>query len=61
MRSAHFIEEDTRGFDAPFFSMTPQEAASLDPQQRGILEMTYKALENGTTLHVLQLQRFLLI
>lgn len=51
MRSAHFIKEDTRGFDASFFSMMPEEAASLDPQQRGLLEMTYKALENGIYFH----------
>ncbi|TGO48534.1 hypothetical protein BCON_0238g00010 [Botryotinia convoluta] len=35
------------GFDGAFFSMAPQEAASLDPQQRGLLDMTYLALENA--------------
>ena len=34
-------------FDAPFFSITPEEAACLDPQQRGMLEISYRALENG--------------
>jgi acyl transferase domain-containing protein len=35
--------------------MTPQEASSLDPQHRGMMETTYHALENGTisvSLHV---------
>ena len=48
MRGAHFIRDDIRAFDAPFFSITPTEAAAIDPQQRGLLETTYKALENGT-------------
>ena len=47
MRGAHFLEEDIAVFDAPFFSITPAEAASMDPQQRGLLETTYRALENG--------------
>ena len=48
MCCAHFIEEDIAAFDAPFFSMTPAEAAAVDPQQRGLLETAYRALENGT-------------
>lgn len=34
-------------FDAPFFSISPAEAAAMDPQQRGMLETAYHALENG--------------
>lgn len=34
-------------FDAPFFGITPREAASLDPQQRLLLECTWEALENA--------------
>ncbi|CAG8957353.1 hypothetical protein HYFRA_00010779 [Hymenoscyphus fraxineus] len=45
--SAHFIEENIAAFDAPFFSMTHAEAAALDPQQRGLLESSYRALENA--------------
>ena len=47
MRSGHFIEEDIAAFDAPFFSISSSDAAVMDPQQRKLLEHTYKALENG--------------
>ena len=46
-RGAHFLEEDIRAFDAPFFGFPPSEAATMDPQHRGLLETTYQALENG--------------
>lgn len=45
---ANFLEEDFRAFDAPFFSIPPSEAATMDPLQRGVLETTYRALENGS-------------
>ena len=48
-RHGHFIQDDIAAFDAPFFAMTPAQAAALDPQQRGLLESTYRALENGMT------------
>lgn len=34
-------------FDARFFDIAPREAASLDPQQRMILEVSWEALENA--------------
>ncbi|KAF2176543.1 reducing type I polyketide synthase [Zopfia rhizophila CBS 207.26] len=46
-REAHFLEGDVGNFDAGFFSMAPHEVASMDPQQRGIMETTYHALENA--------------
>lgn len=47
VRAAHFLREDITAFDAPFFSITPPEAACMDPQQRGLLETVYRAFENG--------------
>ena len=34
-------------FDASFFNISPREAESLDPQQRLVLENTWKALEHA--------------
>jgi myxalamid-type polyketide synthase MxaB len=39
--------EDIDSFDAAFFGISPREAATLDPQQRLILEVAYQALENA--------------
>ena len=47
VKGGHFLVEDLAVFDAPFFSLTPAEAASMDPQQRWLLETAYRALENG--------------
>ncbi|KAL8704317.1 MAG: hypothetical protein Q9201_002503 [Fulgogasparrea decipioides] len=47
VKKAHFLQEDISKFDAPFFSITPAEAACMDPQQRGLLETVYRALENA--------------
>ena len=47
IRGAHFLAESPEVFDAPFFSITAKEACSMDPQQRGLLETAYTALENG--------------
>ena len=46
-RGGHFIEEDLGAFDAPFFSITAAEAECMDPQQRWLLETSYRAFENG--------------
>ncbi|KAL4881183.1 hypothetical protein BJY04DRAFT_227866 [Aspergillus karnatakaensis] len=45
--AGHYISEDVRCFDAPFFSVTPTEAASMDPLQRWTLEVSYRALETA--------------
>ena len=34
-------------FDADFFEISPSEAASIDPQQRMLLEVAYEALEHA--------------
>ncbi|CAI6100676.1 unnamed protein product [Clonostachys chloroleuca] len=47
LRKAHFLKEDLGVFDAPFFSISPAEAAAMDPQQRGLLETCYHALEDA--------------
>ena len=47
VRGGHFLQTDLAEFDAPFFSIPKTEAESLDPQQRGLLESTYHALENA--------------
>ena len=46
-KGGHFIQDDVAAFDAPFFSITPNEASCMDPMQRWLLETTYKALEDG--------------
>lgn len=43
----YFLNQDLSVFDAPFFNITQQEAASMDPQQRILMECTYEALENS--------------
>ncbi|KAI1490502.1 putative polyketide synthase [Biscogniauxia mediterranea] len=49
---ACFLDRDISTFDAKLFGMTSDEASGTDPQQRIILETTYRALENaGIPLH----------
>lgn len=43
----YFLQEDIARFDAPFFNVTNQEAISMDPQQRMLLECSYEALESA--------------
>ena len=52
VRAGHFLAEDIGTFDAPFFQISPTEAACMDPQSRALLEIAYLALESaGIGLH----------
>lgn len=47
----HFLPRDIYAFDAPFFNMTADEAISIDPQHRMLLECAFEAAESaGWTL-----------
>ncbi|KAI3330341.1 hypothetical protein F4824DRAFT_478888 [Ustulina deusta] len=46
-QGGYFIKDDPGVFDAPFFSITAAEAASMDPMQRWTLETAYRAFENA--------------
>ncbi|KAF2643547.1 putative polyketide synthase [Massarina eburnea CBS 473.64] len=46
-RKGHFIKQDLGAFDADFFGISAEEATAMDPQQRGMLETSYRALENA--------------
>lgn len=48
LRGGYFLQDKIDRFDAPFFSISPGEAACMEPQQRGMLETSFRALENGT-------------
>jgi len=48
VREAGFVDWDqVQGFDPEFFGISPREAASMDPQQRMLLEVSYEALERA--------------
>jgi len=46
-KGGNFLKEDLGLFDAPFFGLTAQEATSMDPQQRILLECTFEALDSA--------------
>lgn len=46
-KGAHFLNRDPAAFDAPFFSITANDAAAMDPQHRLALETAYHSFENG--------------
>ena len=50
VRGGHFLKNDIATFDAPFFTVTPNEAKAMDPQQRIMLELVYESLESGQFL-----------
>ncbi|KAL2822603.1 hypothetical protein BJX63DRAFT_441226 [Aspergillus granulosus] len=51
VKGGYFLQEDVGLFDTSFFNFTAEVAASMDPQIRLLLEVTYEALESaGITL-----------
>ena len=46
LRNGSFID-DIRYFDAQFFNISSDEADRMDPQQRILLETSYRAVENS--------------
>ncbi|KAK8137622.1 Compactin diketide synthase [Apiospora sp. TS-2023a] len=50
-QGGHFLPEDIYAFDASFFNIKADEARSLDPQTRLVLECAFEAVESaGLTL-----------
>ncbi|KAL4912325.1 hypothetical protein BDW62DRAFT_24860 [Aspergillus aurantiobrunneus] len=53
-RGGYFLEDDIRHFDNQFFGINNREAATMDPQQRKLLEVVFEAFESaGVTLNEL--------
>ncbi|KAF2839930.1 ketoacyl-synt-domain-containing protein [Patellaria atrata CBS 101060] len=47
VKHGYFLKQDISQFDAPFFSTTAKEAASMDPMKRLLLEVSYESIENA--------------
>nr|ALQ32969.1 putative polyketide synthase [Fusarium sp. NRRL 25184] len=47
VRAGYFLKQDVGEFDAAFFNLSAETAASMDPQFRLQLESVYEALENA--------------
>ncbi|KAI1176151.1 hypothetical protein F4777DRAFT_578200 [Nemania sp. FL0916] len=47
VRGGHFMSEDIALFDATFFNLSAEMAATMDPQNRMQLESVYEAFENA--------------
>jgi hybrid polyketide synthase/nonribosomal peptide synthetase ACE1 len=53
--AAYLLDDDTRTFDPQFFNIQANEAESIDPQQRVLLETVYEGIESaGMTIEGLQ-------
>lgn len=46
-QNGYFLEGDVDALDTSLFNLTANEIASMDPQQKILLESVYHALENG--------------
>ncbi|KAI0204630.1 beta-ketoacyl synthase domain-containing protein [Astrocystis sublimbata] len=46
-KHGYFLQQDISNFDARFFQVSRQEAATMDPKQRILLQTTYEALEHA--------------
>ena len=47
VNGGYFLDQDMRSFDNAFFGIHNLEAASMDPQQRKLLEIVFECLEHA--------------